>query len=49
MGTDIPELSFDFTLYNNLVSERKWLYDINKSEQVRISNSVAWVIKPYNS
>lgn len=46
MGTNTPGLSFDFTLNNNLVSQRKWLYDINRSGQVRISNSVAWVIKP---
>lgn len=49
MGTNTPGLSFDFTLNNNLVSQRKWLYDIDRSEQVRISNSVAWVIKPDNS
>lgn len=49
MGTNTPGLSFDFTLNNNLVSQRKWLYDINRSGQVRISNSVAWTIKPYNS
>jgi outer membrane protein OmpA-like peptidoglycan-associated protein len=49
MGTDTPGVNFNFTLDNNLVSQRKWLYDINRSGQVRISNSVAWVIKPYNS
>ena len=49
MGTNTPGLSFDFTLNNNLVSQRKWLYDINRSGQVRISNSVAWVIKPYKN
>lgn len=49
MGTNTPGVNFNFTLDNNLVSQRKWLYDINRSGQVRISNSVAWVIKPYKS
>ena len=49
MVTTTPGLSYDFTLNNNLVSQRKWLYDIDSSGQVRISNSVAWVIKPDNS
>ena len=48
MGTPTPGVNFNFTLDNNLVSQRKWLYDTDKG-QVRISNSVAWTIKPYNS
>mgnify|MGYP001460100445 CR=1 FL=1 len=50
MGTNTPGLNFNFRLNNNLVSQRKWLYDIDsRTGQVRISNTVAWVIKPYKN
>ena len=41
-----PSGEDNFSLDNNLVSQRKWLYDRTESNQIKISNSVAWQIKP---